>query len=92
MKPDGSCPDCASRKPRPTLKLLTAGSLPGMILLLMPKCPACFAAYIAIATGVGISIPAAASLRTGLIIACAATLLLTLTAVICRRLRHPNHH
>lgn len=54
----------------------SAWLLPGSLLVLMPKCPACFAAYIALFTGVGISMPAASGLRLFLIVACAASLLL----------------
>ena len=54
----------------------SAWLLPGSLLVLMPKCPVCFAAYIALFTGVGISIPAASGLRLALIVACCASLLL----------------
>ncbi len=48
--------------------------LPGMIIVLMPKCPACFAGYIMLVSGIGLSVATADSLRTALILLCAALL------------------
>ena len=42
--------------------------VPTATLALLPKCPACVAAYVALATGIGISIPTAAWVRAGLLV------------------------
>jgi membrane-associated PAP2 superfamily phosphatase len=41
--------------------------VPGTILALMPKCPVCLAAYLAIGTGLALSVTVAAFLRMALI-------------------------
>jgi len=48
--------------------------VPSAILALLPKCPVCVAMYVALFSGVGISLTSAAFLRTSLLIVCAAAL------------------
>lgn len=48
--------------------------LPGTILALLPKCPMCIAAYIALTTGIGVSVPAAVHLRGALLLLCGTSL------------------
>jgi len=63
--------------------------LPATVLTMMPKCPACVAAYVAAFTGLGLSLTAASYLRSGLIVG-AVVGLMAMAAVqitaVCKKL------
>ena len=73
---------------RPASRLRRGREIAGWIvptatLALLPKCPACVAAYVALATGIGISLPTATYLRAMLVVLCVASLVF----ITARRLR-----
>jgi hypothetical protein len=53
---------------------LTAKITPVAILAVLPKCPACLAAYVALGTGIGLSLTAATYIRWSLLLLCVASL------------------
>jgi hypothetical protein len=73
---------------RPASPLRRGGEIAGWIvptatLALLPKCPVCVGAYVALATGIGISLPVATHLRAMLVVLCVGSLVF----IAARRLR-----
>ena len=58
--------------------------VPTTILALLPKCPLCVAAYVALVTGIGISVTTAAYLRYGLLSLCIGSLVYLLANYLRR--------
>jgi len=70
----------SDKAPRPASCWRRGGEVAGWIipsatLVLLPKCPICVAMYVALFSGVGISVASATHLRTALMVACVAALL-----------------
>lgn len=61
------CHRCAGISPKRGIPAI----VPGVLLVLMPKCPACLAGYVALLSGVSLSFPVAQALRIALIAVCA---------------------
>jgi len=66
---------------------LSAKFIPVAILAVLPKCPACLAAYVALGTGIGLSLTAATYIRLSLIVVCLATLIFLVAKAIRPRVR-----
>lgn len=68
---------CAVGSKRSGRRFRTAAelALPGAVLLLIPKCPLCIVAYVAMISGIGLSVSTASFLRIGLIVICLTALL-----------------
>lgn len=76
---------CKPARPRRAREIAGA-VVPATVLAILPKCPACIAAWLAVGTGIGISMPAAAFLRGLILVSC----LGCLAFVAVRLLRRPG--
>jgi len=59
---------------------------PAAVLVLLPKCPACIAAWLAVTAGLGVSVSTAATLRMGIVGSCVACLAVVAVRQIRRRI------
>jgi hypothetical protein len=75
-----ACCDAAGDRKTPTwvrrVREVSAWVLPSAILVLVPKCPACLAAYVTLWTGLGLSLSTATYLRWVLLFLCIGSLLI----------------
>ena len=82
-------PCCTGERPSRRLARRRAGAaasiLPGAVLLLLPKCPLCLAAWLTVATGIGFSATAAARVRGLIVVFWVAAVALAAAQIIRRR-------
>lgn len=75
----------ASRRSVRRLPKLAASILPGIVMVLLPKCPLCLAAWLTVATGIGFSAAVAGFIRVGIAALWGAAVILVLTTMTRRR-------
>ncbi len=63
--------------------------IPGTLLAFFPKCPLCVAGYVALATGLGMSLTVAMYMRWTLLAFCLGSLAFMSIRLMARRLRSP---
>jgi hypothetical protein len=81
------CNVISDRKPPRLLQKVReifAWVVPSAILVLLPKCPACLAAYVALWTGLGLSLSTAAYMRWAMLLLCIASLLFLIVKRLSR--------
>jgi len=79
------CCEAEASPPRRGLRI--AGTvIPAAVLVLLPKCPACIGAYLALGTGIGVTLSTAAHLRTLLLVVCVACLVYVGARHVLRRI------
>ena len=72
------------KRSKPRTRSAAAFALPSIALALVPKCPMCIAAYLAIGGGLGVSLSTAAHLRTAIVWLCWSVLVLLAARVAMR--------
>jgi hypothetical protein len=90
-----ACCDTASGRTTPRwlrrVREIFTWVLPGTILMLVPKCPACVAAYVALLTGLGVSHSTAAYLRWAALFGCGALLVFLIVERLHRMMAIFSH-
>jgi len=81
----------ASCRPAQRLSRAAASLLPGALLVLLPKCPMCLAAWLAIATGIGFTATGAAWLRGTLAVLSVTAVAIAAASIPRRRSKWPAH-
>jgi hypothetical protein len=75
----------ASRRLARRLSTTAASILPGAVLVVLPKCPLCLAAWLTVVTGVGFSAAGAAWVRGMLVVFWVAAVALAAAPIVRRR-------
>lgn len=89
---------CQRRRPPGRVRRVAGWLVPGTVLALMPKCPMCLAAYVALGTGVTMSYASAHLLMRSLTVLCISALILCAAKRLLKHFRqksslklHPTH-
>jgi hypothetical protein len=77
------CPETSKRRVTKITGLLFSS----VMLILMPKCPVCMAAYVAFITGISVSTAVASHLRLGWFAVCLSLLVSLVVQGLCRLYR-----
>ena len=77
--------EAPSRRLARRLSKVSASVLPGAVLVLLPKCPLCLAAWLTVVTGVGFPAAAAARVRGLIVIFWVAAVALAVARIVRRR-------
>jgi hypothetical protein len=78
------------RRPAVRFSRAAASMLPGAVLLLLPKCPLCLAAWLAAVTGTGISAATAAWVRGLIVVLSVAAVAFAASRIFRRRARRSH--
>ena len=86
------CSAASDNRPETVPPLRLAGVLlPGFVIVLMPKCPVCLAAYFTLLSGYGLSVASAGWVRSTLMVLCATTMAMTVFSSVVRAIRRRRH-